>query len=483
MLIYFLLYGYMRFILRPSQIACGSNKFIKKKEAYAASIDGPKIVIVAGSSGLFGLSASMMEEHFNIPTVNMATHGDLRDYYFSRAKRTLKPGDLVILAPEYTQYFFNSSMSNIKADYIVNFDKASLKNLPFIEQLEILKSYVHPWGLVKSGFLSLFRSRRGNIGSCSSKNLNRNGDVTSNLGSPKHIDRNVYIPMHFVPDKYVLVKMLNFISWCRNQNITVLVTWPGTIQFKERAKSDPYRFFNPLIAYLKQLGIEVLGRPDDFIVPRSYLYDTVYHLNSEGVAFRTFKTIEFLEKSKIFTFWQNRMKGCFSDVSYDSPEIYYANIAFNGTMEAAKNGLVDGWFPVTEDLGGVCGDARWDNTQSHSGSYSLNLTNISGRQVRWVGKKIHLPEATDRVAIQAWSKSAGVCDSAHYCVNIRSIFKDGSYSWNTKGLHFKKGTQDWNKVETIINFDRKVVSIQPYMLLYGANGSAWFDDFSIMLPR
>jgi len=192
----------------PNNDSLWVNNLYRVKEVYASVIKGPKIVIVAGSSGVYGVSAARIQHHFRIPTVNMATHGGLRDYYLHKAQENLESGDFVILAPEYMLYFSNAPMSVVKADYIINFDKAYLKQLPFDEQQLILKTYAHPWQVIKNEVTQCCREHINGVAFeevC--RSININGDVTNNLGVKKQRITPVKIPYKFNPDHFLIRKV------------------------------------------------------------------------------------------------------------------------------------------------------------------------------------------------------------------------------------------------------------------------------------
>lgn len=97
----------------------------EKKEKMALLIKGPKIIIAAGSSVHFGVSAQMIEEAFQRPSVNygVMTLLDL-DYIIYRLKKVLKEGDILIMPLEYEHYTYDSSaqLSLQKKYYLLTFD-------------------------------------------------------------------------------------------------------------------------------------------------------------------------------------------------------------------------------------------------------------------------------------------------------------------------------------------------------------------------
>lgn len=454
----------------------------KIKEEYAQSIKGPKIVIVSGSSGLFGISAQQIESYFHIPTVNLSTHADLMDYYFDRAMKNLNKGDLVIISPEYHLYFVNSPMRGMKADYIVNFDKPYFRSLPISEKLTLILTYAHPWKILKNEalrFIDKFQNRI-RLSGYGAWNLNKNGDETSNVKTKREISKQIYFPEEMDPNTYVLKKISGFIQWCHRENITVMVTWPGTIAPRSGMEQNQV-FIHSLIVYLSNIGGEILGEPKDFFVPATYLYDTEYHLNREGVAFRTSKLIGMLEQDPVFIQWKGAQKGDIHEPPLDVSSRANPNICYNGDMEQSSDKGVSGWRAAMGEKDNPSGIAQWDEATAHTGRHSLRLENTSGQQVRWIGKKIILSPGIKNIQVSAWSKAKDIQDKATYCINLKIFFANGSFKWESRSLHFSKGTHDWEQVKSVSCFEEDIISIEPFLILYSTTGTAWFDDIDISM--
>jgi len=466
----------------PQKDTLWIDSLYQKKEAFARSIKGPKIVIVAGSSGLFGISAAQIEAHFKAPTVNLCTHAGLRDYYLNRAKKSINSGDLVIFAPEYAQYLFNIPMSRIKADYIINFDKPGFKNLPLNEKLYILKSYAHPRVIVEAKIKEFENKNpaRKNVG-YNARNLNRNGDETSNIGTKEIFIEPISINRGFGANEYGMIKISEFLDWCNKEGVKVIVTWPGMLPFKESPRNFNIKFIDSLIAFLSNSGIEVLGKPEDFFVPRNYLFDTIYHLNTDGVSHITGKTIRLLEKSEAFTSWYTNGRNEFDSVKSTFHPTQLLEVCLNGSMEKNDNNKPLGWKTVIGKKCNPDGISLWDNSVAYKGNYSLKLENTNSGQVRWLGEKVLLPQGTHMLHVGGWSKAENIEEHTRYCINLKTFFKDGSFKWNTRELNFSTGTHDWTKVQTVFSFDEEVTAVQPFLMLHGGTGTAWFDEIFIRI--
>src|SRR6185503_4810607 len=80
----------------PTRASIWAYEMNRKKLERAASLDGPKLLLVGGSATLFGMHAELIERGLNYPTVNLGTHAGLGSaYMLYLAKKAAKPGDTV----------------------------------------------------------------------------------------------------------------------------------------------------------------------------------------------------------------------------------------------------------------------------------------------------------------------------------------------------------------------------------------------------
>jgi len=96
------------------------------------------------------------------------------------------------------------------------------------------------------------------------------------------------------------LKSLNELrKWCKHNNIRLILTFPNTAYLKDYERNDYKVAINNLTNKLQEYNFEVLGEPQDAMVDPKYLYDTPYHLNTEGTTIRTKKLISLLEQKLI----------------------------------------------------------------------------------------------------------------------------------------------------------------------------------------
>jgi hypothetical protein len=103
-----------------------------KKGQIADSIQAKKIIFAGGSNVQYGIRAGLVQEKLGIPTVNFGTHAALPlSYILEQVKKIAKPGDIIVLIPEYEYYFRDPNALNPKSlRYLSICGQVFLKKFP-----------------------------------------------------------------------------------------------------------------------------------------------------------------------------------------------------------------------------------------------------------------------------------------------------------------------------------------------------------------
>jgi hypothetical protein len=95
---------------------------IDAKLARGASIEGRKLVVIAGSNALYSHRCETMEPLLGIPCVNAGVVvGIGLDYLFARWEKLLHPGDIVYLPMEEAQYTRTYAATSVGPDAAIMF--------------------------------------------------------------------------------------------------------------------------------------------------------------------------------------------------------------------------------------------------------------------------------------------------------------------------------------------------------------------------
>ncbi len=270
------------------------------KESQANSIKGNKILFTSGSNNFLGIRAYQVEEEFNVPAVNMAIHAGLRaEYILNRLKRTAKPGDMIILPFEYSNFGYNGEPSVTLNKYVLSYDKAYVDDqYSLVDRLKLLSSI----SLLDLGNSILYSANENDVIEKRTeflKNINRNGDM---LNITEHdslkTKKNPFIlPKPFDLETKGLKAIKEFDIWCKKNDIALFITFPNLIKEKAYSNKKYQAYFNHLLDYFKTNNIEVIGEPEDAMYPKELFFDSEYHLISKGSDFRTADFIQLLKEN------------------------------------------------------------------------------------------------------------------------------------------------------------------------------------------
>ncbi len=270
------------------------------KDKIAEEKSSPKILIGGGSNALFGISAEQIEKELEFPTLNYAIHAGLADYSLERIKNVINPGDTIILALEYEQYWYEEKFllekQTIKEQYILTHDQAYFNSLSVFDKLNILSVGAEDLLLNIRSHSRLPREQYD------ASTLNEWGDETINtVPASMQIEFTPFLvefPEEF-RENFVeydgVLKIIEFSRWAEENDVAIFATFPSTVYFEEYNGLEYKKNFRLIEVFYEKLGIKTLAEPSDFLYSQDLFYDTRYHLNDRGRYQRTRKILHEIE--------------------------------------------------------------------------------------------------------------------------------------------------------------------------------------------
>jgi len=291
----------------PTPSALRVAGWYEHKLEIAARTAGPRIVTIAGSNGLFGISSEMIEAGTGMRAVNFSTHATITlKYLFYKARQVLRPGDIALLALEY-RFYYPKDVSALFSEYVIGSDPGYLSDLPWTERIFWLMSPSFET-LTAHWFQSWeeAEAERGKIREEVEENLNRHGDFRTNQPENRRPDQvaalNRVRPVPQIEHWYLSMtpdvweQIGGFSEWCKTNDILLLATFPSVVDFPEYDTAESRKAADKMVESYERMGVEVVGVPKDFMMPRELFFDTVYHLNDEGMRIRTAKMLPDLKR-------------------------------------------------------------------------------------------------------------------------------------------------------------------------------------------
>ena len=276
------------------------DEWLAKKDAYASSISGRKIMFISGSNTLFGVDTQQIEKALGIPTVNYGTHASLYYYTLHRAQKHLHNGDIVILPLEYPYYdWHHDAFDPELSAYLLGYAPAEITKLHLSDKLKFI-AQLHTKDLAKFAYQRIIPPAPKKS-TYSSQYLNTNGDMTNNHIENRLSDSalmaKISHPVFKEPPLTADAKaeLIDFINYCQANNITVYATWPNFLWPTKEFNGADLDGIHSIEEFYHEHNVEILGKYTDCLYDVNLFYDTPYHLNEEGKRIHTNYLINLLK--------------------------------------------------------------------------------------------------------------------------------------------------------------------------------------------
>lgn len=155
------------------------------------------------------------------------------------------------------------------------------------------------------------------------------------------------------------------------------------------------------------------------------------------------------------------------------------NLCPNPGAEEGAGGQITGWT-IEGSPGG-----QWADDQAHSGRHSLKITtDQTGPTRSWLSPIIPVPPGGQELILSVWVKLAAVTGANGAFMCLYHMDGNGarigqSAEQGLGGASGEVATNDWQEAVAISSLRPEVKGVRVNVRLYGAKGTAWFDDFSL----
>jgi hypothetical protein len=259
------------------------------KDSLLKNVKQPRIIFVSGSSIGFGLVSQMVKDSLHRNPINTGIHGGVGLYYMlDHTLPYVKKGDVIVLAPEYHQFFGDFCEGNEELVRIF-LDNGDLMGYLGSRPIELKKTYMYlpRYAMSKFIFSQYFNLRTQEF--YSKRAFNKYGDVDQHWGQQwpnpvvfEKIDGDYF-------NYEVLRAVVEFSKKVTQKGATLYFTFPAYLEKSFEAGKPQIDLFEK---ELRKQPLTVLGTPERYKMPLEYIFDTPYHLKKEGAEKRTQLLIE-----------------------------------------------------------------------------------------------------------------------------------------------------------------------------------------------
>jgi hypothetical protein len=281
------------------------RRIIEKKISAASAITQPKLLVVAGSSALYGISAGEIERQTGFPAYNFGTNAALGcEYLLHLTRKVCRRGDTVLLAFEYETYIFGGRVGEASDEFYVNYvlghDADFVRSLSAGDQFRL--ALVTPGERLWDGVRSVFRKAAPDAKAEDFiremlADIDDHGDQTGAIPerrpeqSPGRTAPSGILANGFPPSPPGFRAIREFCAWAKANDIRVVATFPNLCRRPEyeaaAAKKAPAQFHE----FYGSLGVPVLGGLSESLLPEEQMFDTNYHPMRAAAIARTQRLI------------------------------------------------------------------------------------------------------------------------------------------------------------------------------------------------
>jgi len=258
--------------------------------------EGKRIILVAGSSGSFGLNSNLLAEHYpDYEIINFSgsyLYGIAPMLFY--VSENIHPGDVVIFAPEYYKTMYANSLSSEMANWI--YLESNYNMLDDLDLQRVRKS-------ILDTFVTFLDERRGILPKTKSPHgvynrsaFNEYGDLASPRTKKK--DSNASTPDLDIIGPACVQNFTEVSRLIAERGGTCLFSFPPVSSgdsSAERLKDSYDVFTKTLTEAFSEAQCTVISNAADYIFPADAFYDSRYHMNSEGAILRTNQLIADLD--------------------------------------------------------------------------------------------------------------------------------------------------------------------------------------------
>lgn len=253
------------------------------KEKLLKTTTSPRIILVGGSNLAFGIDSQTLGKLTHKHVVNMGLNAGLGlKFMLKEVEDELKPGDEVVLCPEY-EHFYASGADGEQplAQALFDYVPEKIMKLDTFQVLFLVSKY---WN--KEILDRLYRAGDPKLGADNLKVwFNESGDVIHHLGQPSKPGIEI-LPLKLPEFKPEVVKLVK--DWKiqqENLGVRVLISFPPVIEAYAQSNREEIQKVQDTF---RAQGIPFISL-DPTALPEYDYYDTAYHLTGDARAKRTLR--------------------------------------------------------------------------------------------------------------------------------------------------------------------------------------------------
>jgi hypothetical protein len=284
------------------------------KDRLLRNTPSPKIMLVGGSNLAFGVDSRALQDSLGLHVANVGLYAKLGlRYMLAQAKPYIHRGDVVLIVPEYDQFYGNFSEgdqtlntallyapSDRIGDFVRSYSVIDVVLRPRVERARrsFRQALAEAFGMGENYFppdTNPVYNRRS---------FNEYGDAVSHLQRRGMNPDSIFVkplPPAKTFNKRTITDLNSVADVARSRGAHAYYLFPSYIDRSYRINVASIDTLQGILR--NQMRIPILGSPRDFVYPAKLFFDTRYHLTAEGRQLRTKEMIRILREVRARDGW------------------------------------------------------------------------------------------------------------------------------------------------------------------------------------
>ncbi len=260
---------------------------ITDKHQALKNITKPKIILTGGSNASFGMNSKMLEDTFHKPVYNMGVHAGIGlKFMIDDIKPYIKPGDTIILMPEYEHFYTDNFYGEMELVSVIFDIEPESKQLLSPKQWSLLLKYLPTYSAkkIKNYIPSLFQKGQA-ISIYHRHSFNQYGDAWLHWNQ----ENQNYLPASKNNgqeniNKEAIQYVKDFKGYVNSQKAKLFI-FPPVID--STSFENQKLIITKIAETLKNNDIAFACDPSHYRYSNVLFFNSYYHLNKTGVDKRT----------------------------------------------------------------------------------------------------------------------------------------------------------------------------------------------------
>ncbi len=256
---------------------------------------GPRIVLIGGSNVSYGVDSKRIQEAMQMPVMNAGLHASLgMKFYLTDLQPYIRDGDMVVVIPEYSQYYTDSFYGNIElVSVLFDVDRACMKQIGPGQWWHLMQFI--PFYAASKLKVSRAPATDAPVGVYDRKAFNSHGDAYIHWSKPG---------IKFTPAQKAreedrvnpesMKLLVDFQEFVRAKNARMVLLPPA---FHSTSFVNQKPLIDKIYRAIREHNLPVIAKPERYVLPDSVFFDTSYHLIRPGIERRSELIIEDLRRA------------------------------------------------------------------------------------------------------------------------------------------------------------------------------------------